>query len=135
MRRARFSVWLNVSAIVMLACSSAWAQQPSERERELEDLVRKLNDRVEALEDRLNAMDGKKVDAGDSTETRVQELEKSVEQIKQERPPPVDSKQWQAFKDRVNHPMALRAYWKDALNFESADGSIKLKIGGRIQHE
>ncbi len=133
MTRARFAVWLKVSAIVMLAYSGAWAQQPTEREQELEDLVRKLNERVESLENRLSALEGKKADAG--TEVRVQELEKSVEQIKQERPPPADSKEWQAYKDWVNDPKALRAYWKDALNFKSADGSIKLEIGGRIQYD
>ncbi len=89
MNRARFAVLLKVSAIVMVACSGAWAQQPTERERELEDLVRNLNQRVEALENRLSALEGGKAGAG--TEARVQKLEQSVQQIKQSQPPSSDS--------------------------------------------
>jgi len=110
----------------------ASAQQPTQRERELEDLVRKLNQRVESLEGRLNALEG----GGDTnTAERVQKLEQSVEQIKKDRPPSEDSAEWKALKDWVNDPMTLRPYWHDALNFKSADGSIKLKIGGRIQYD
>jgi len=133
MNRARLAVWLEISAIVMVACSGAWAQQPTDRERELEELVRKLNQRVEALEGRLNALEGGKADAG--TEARVEQLEQSVEQIKQSQPPAADSEEWKAMKEWVNDPMTLRPYWKDALNFKSTDGSIKLKIGGRIHYD
>ncbi len=59
-----------LSAVLWLAVStSVRGQVPSERERELEDLVRKLADRVEQLETRLNQLESAQPER--TTEERV----------------------------------------------------------------
>lgn len=124
-------VWLPV-----LWCSAippAVAQQPSQRERELEDLVRKLSQKVDQLESRLNGMDGGPVDP--ETTARVEKLEQTVEEIKESQPPSVDSEEWKKMRKWVTDSAVLRPYWKDGLRFDSNDGSVKLKLGGRIQND
>ena len=122
------AAWLSVAGP-----AKAQSGQPSARERELEDLVRRLSQRVEQLEERLGALEQAKADR--VTETRVQELEESVQQIKDERPPAPDSEEWAQMRKWVSDKSTLRPYWKDGLRLDSNDGSFKLKIGGRIQND
>jgi len=118
---------LRVSLMLAACCAGPAAAQdePSKREQELEALVRRLADRVEQLEARLGRLEG----------TRVQELEEKVEQIKEERPPAVDSDEWKEMRKWVTDPNTVRPYWKEGLRFDTADGSFKLRIGGRIQND
>jgi len=109
------------------------AQQPSQHERELEELVRKLSDKVDRLESRLNEVEGGK--APSETAARVEKLEQTVEEIKESRPPDADSEDWKKMRKWVNDSASLRPYWKDGLRFDSNDGSVKLKLGGRIQND
>ena len=47
------------AAILFAAGSLVIAQEPSARERELEDLVRRLSERVDQLESRLSRIEGR----------------------------------------------------------------------------
>ncbi len=116
---------------VITSCSvvsTATAQEPSERERQLEKLVHDLADKVDKLESRLAEMEG-------STQTRVDKLEQNVQKIEQERPVSPDSKEWERIKKWASNDLSLRSYWKEGLRFDSFDDSVKLKIGGRIQSD
>lgn len=126
---------LIMTSVAILFCAGATstAQQPSERERELEDLIRKLAEKVDQLESRLAQLERMKAEG--STQARVEKLEQSVQQIKEERPPAADSEEWAKIKKWVNDGSTLRPSWQDGLRFDSNDGSVKLKIGGRIQHD
>jgi phosphate-selective porin OprO/OprP len=126
---------VSVLIVIILGCSSttSLAQDPTARERELEELVRNLADRIDQLESRLGQLKGTKT-AG-NTEARVEQLEQSIQQIKNERPPDVNSEEWTKIKKWVNDGTTLRPHWKDGLQFTANDGSVKLKIGGRIQHD
>jgi phosphate-selective porin OprO/OprP len=118
---------------VLGAGTAVSAQPPSPRERELEDLVRRLADKVDSLEARLGQVEGK--GAAVDTAARVEKLEQSVEEIKKTTPPDQNSEEWSKIKKWVNDSATLRPHWKDGLNFTSNDGDVKLKIGGRIQHD
>lgn len=111
----------------------ATAQQPSAREHELEDLVRKLAEKVEELETRLSRLEKTKSER--DTEARVQQLEQSVQKIQEDRPPAADAAEWNKIRKWVNNDSTLWPHWKDGLRLDSNDGSVKLKIGGRIQHD
>ncbi len=121
--------------VAVLGCgiTTATAQEPSARERELEELVGKLGDKVDQLESRLGQVEGTQSAGG--TEARVEQLEQSVQQIKSGRPPSEDSEEWTKIRKWVNDGSTMRPHWKDGLRFTSNDGSFKLKIGGRIQHD
>ncbi len=122
-----------IMGFVCLTSAPTLAQEPSARERELEEMVRKLAEKVDRLESRLDAAEGKKPST--DTAARVEQLEKSVQQIKEERPPAEDSEEWSKIRKWVNDSNSLRPHWKDGLQFVSNDGSVKLKIGGRIQND
>jgi phosphate-selective porin OprO/OprP len=122
-----------VLAVAFCPGVSAVAQQPSARERELEELIRRLADKVERLESRLSQIEETKADR--DTAARVEQLEQIVQQIKEDRPPAADSEEWTKMKKWANDSSTLRPYWKDGLRFDSNDGSVKLQIGGRIQHD
>ena len=111
---------------ISLIGASVSAQEPSARERQLENLVRKLSDKVDKLESRISELEG-------STDQRVEKLEQDVEKIGQAPPPDLNSKEWQRVKQWASNDLSLRSYWKDGLRFDSFDGSVKLKIGGRVQ--
>jgi phosphate-selective porin OprO/OprP len=123
----------TVALVALAHVASAQETDRSARERELEQLVRQLSDRVEQLERRLNQMDASKTDR--TTEQRVQQLEDSVQQLEAEQPPAADSEEWAQMRKWVSDPGTLRPYWKDGLRLDSANGSVKLKIGGRIQND
>ena len=126
---------VSVLFVIILGCSSAsvMAQDKTARERELEDLVRNLADKVDQLESRLGQVEG--VKSVGNTEARVEQLEQSIQKIKSERPPDVNSEEWAKIKKWVDDGTTLRPHWKDGLRFTANDGSVKLKIGGRIQHD
>ncbi len=122
-----------VSGFLILASGLAAAQEPSGRERELEELVRLLADKVDRLESRLADVEEAKSAGG--TAARVEILEQSVQEIKEDRPPAADSEDWAKIKKWVGAGDTLRPYWKDGLRLDSMAGAFKLKIGGRIQHD
>ena len=119
--------------IVIFASSPVAAQDASARERELEALVRRLSDKVDQLESRLGKLEAMR--SSGPTEARVEELERSVREISQARPPAADSEEWKQISQWVNDSSTLWPHWKDGLRLDSNDGSVKLKIGGRIQHD
>jgi phosphate-selective porin OprO/OprP len=135
MEKPRFPTLGVALASVFLVAQPVMAQSDtsSAREQELAELVRTLSQRVEQLEQRLSELEQTKADR--TTETRVQELEASVEQIKEERPPAADSEEWALMRKWLTDKSTLRPYWKDGLRLDSADGAFKLKIGGRIQND
>lgn len=130
---------MNRATLLLLGSLLCWsgdpalAQEPSARERELEALVRSLAKRVDELEARLDQKEGAKVD--ESTQNRVKQLEQTVQEIKEAQPPAADSEEWKKMRKWVNESSTLRPYWKDGLRLDSNDGSIKLKIGGRLQND
>lgn len=109
------------------------AQEPSARERELEKLVRRLSDKVDQLESRLGKIEAK--GSTGVTESRVEELERSVQQINEARPPAADSEEWRKISKWANDSNTLWPHWKDGLRLDGNDGSVKLKIGGRILND
>ncbi len=124
---------ISATAFILCFAGLAAAQQPTPQERELEQLVRALSQKVDQLESRLNRIEGAPADA--PTAARVEKLEQSVQQLKDERPPAEGSEDWAKIKKWVSDESTLRPYWKDGLRLDSGDGSVKLKIGGRIQHD
>lgn len=116
--------------IVSCFCTAAWGQEPTARERQLEDLVRKLTERVDQLESRLDQMAPQQQQQ--QTQVRVDQLEETVRKIQEDRPPDFDSEQCKEIEKWVKDSTTLRPYWKEGLRLDSNDGSVKLKIGGRI---
>ena len=105
----------------------------SERERELEDLVRQLNEQVQRLEQRMARLEGAAIPR--ATGRRIEPLERNIEKRKDDRPLARDSEEWSQLEKWVSDSKTLRPYWKDGLRLDSIDGSVKLEIGGRIQHD
>jgi phosphate-selective porin OprO/OprP len=107
--------WLTLGAIAVWAMASAAAQAQdaplSEREKELLTTIDALKERLTQLEERMDTM------AAPDVEVRLTEVEKAVEQKTE-----ADAKDF-------------RVYWKDSLRFETNDGNIKLRIGGRIHND
>ncbi|MCC6145347.1 MAG: hypothetical protein IT368_16195, partial [Candidatus Hydrogenedentes bacterium] len=77
-------------------------------------------------------------------EQRVNELEAEVSALKAQQAPPVAPAAEEApIEARVAEierkleeapaPDTFRAYWNDALRFETADGAFKFRVGGRLQ--
>jgi len=152
----RRSVVSIAAAVTLLAGGAGIArgQQPTRRERELEDLVRKLNERVESLERRLeilecrngparapkhdNAEPPRPSNAASSetakpdTADRLDELEQAVRDIRTSKPPDLDAEQVKKIEKWVNDPLTMRPFWKDGLRFETSDKSFQFKIGGRL---
>ena len=127
----RPSIAAAVCAMLAAGPATAQPQTPTARERELEDLVRTLNQRLEHLEQRVVELESGKADR--QTEARVQDLEQSVQQIREEPPAAIDPQRWAKMEKWFEDSHTLRPFWKDGLRFESADGDFKLRIGGRIQ--
>ena len=59
-------------------------------------------------------------------EARVDELEKRVRQLEKR----VEEKE-----EGERPATGLQAYWKEGLRLDTADGTFKLKLGGRIQND
>ena len=124
---------LCMVATVLWPALSTFAQEPTARERQLEELVHKLSAKVEQLEARLDKLEDT---AGNrATEARVTQLEENIEEIKKEGPPAPDSQEWARIREWASNDLSLQPYWKEGLRLDSFDGSVKLKIGGRIQHD
>ena len=109
---------------------SPTAAQQTDRERELEQMVRQLIEKVDSLERRVNELEGGPVET--KTKYRIDQLEQSVQRIEESTPPSGDSKEWTQLRKWMSDPMTLRSFWKDGLNFESMDGSVKLKTSVRL---
>ena len=118
-----------LAVVLFCVVSPLAAQEPSARERELEELVRQLSERMTRLEQRLEAQEPAKAAefAPNAMESRVATLETTMEGMQSTASP--NAEKW--FSD----PKTMRAYWKDGLRLDSNDGSFKLKIGGRIQYD
>lgn len=127
------TIFNTLTVVLILSSGAALGQQPTARERELEDLIRNLASKVEQLETRLANIE--RAGATTSTADRVEKLEQSVRQIRAERPPAADTESWARINKWVGDDKTLRPYWKGGLLLDSNDGSVKLKIGGRIQHD
>ncbi len=95
------------AALALALCTGAmaFAQEPTAREQQLEDLVRSLTERVEQLESRLDQMAPQQEQ---QTQVRVEQLEETVKQMQEDRPPPVDSEQWKQMSKWVNDSNSLR---------------------------
>ena len=133
MKRNLLTSLVMVSFVLGLPRPTVLAQQSeSSREQQLEELIRQLSDKVQALEARVNELEQGKADR--ATEERVQELATNVEQIRQQQPP-ADAEEWAKLRQWVTDSKTLRPYWKDGLRLDSNDGSVELKIGGRIQND
>jgi len=65
---------------------------------------------------------------------RVDSLEKKLEEGKTETAAIKEAVEKKG-EEKTAKPTDAKGYWKGGLNFESADGSNKLKIGGRIQND
>ncbi len=131
---------MRIRSLQCLVASTSWllffagplyAQTgPTEREQELEKMVRDLIGHVQKLEDRVDQLEAEKGNGA-----RLKALEENVEQIKKDKPPAENSAEWQKIKEWVNDGSTLRARWKDGLRLDSMDESISLKIGGRMQYD
>lgn len=98
-----------------LAAAWAWpafAQDASERERDLMVLIKALEERISQLEEQLREMK-----ASPEIEQRVTELETKMENAP------------------VRGENDFQVFWRDGLNLETANKKFRLKIGGRIQND
>lgn len=132
-------VW-TATALLIGTASGQQKQGQAVGNEELLRLVRELSDRVAQLEKRLGEMEsddgGSSASREKALSTRVDELERNVEEIKDGALPPADSEEWARMKKTFSlfsTPNTFHTYWKDGLRFDSLDESFKLKIGGRIQ--
>ncbi len=114
-----------ITATTALNPAIAQNDEPTAREKELIELVQRLTERIDKLETRL-----------DKAETAEPATFAPAAQEPPHPPPSAEEAEMHA---RVQQWFAdghtLRPYWKDGLRFDSLDGSFKLKIGGRIQHD
>lgn len=142
MIRRTWQMFLSGIVAACLVCTAATAQQgePTDREKELEKTVRELNERLIRMETRLNDLERAKpagfVPPQENLDTRVEQLERNVEEIKKSTPPAEGSEDWEKMRkavDLFSESNTMRPYWKDGLRLDSLDGSFKLKIGGRVQ--
>jgi phosphate-selective porin OprO/OprP len=102
---------------VLLGTLTAPAQEWTEREKKLLEIIHALEKRVSDLEvagDKAND----DVPSPQPLEERVSELEKTVEASP---PAPADND--------------MRVYWRDGVRFETNDSRMQLRIGGRIQND
>jgi phosphate-selective porin OprO and OprP len=116
-----------VIAVVIAGTAPAQQGGAQSREEELEKLVRELAQEVRELRQRLDRVEGGT--APPAAEARIQQLEQTVEEIKKEQP---SQEELELFRKWTSESLTLRPFWKDGLQFESNDGSVKMKIGGRI---
>ncbi|MCG3136853.1 MAG: hypothetical protein HJJLKODD_00689 [Phycisphaerae bacterium] len=114
-----------------LAAQQPPASQPTDREAELEALVRDLANRVDALEKRLSetqqaleqAQNGNTAGAvensssGTPTSQPAGDLESRIAKLEEQ---------------SNQHPNPVDVFWKEGLRLESKDGMFKLKVGGRV---
>jgi len=129
---------LGVAFLPFSPCVLAQQGDPPAPERELAELVRQLTKRVTQMEERLAELGPAKAPAETPLSSRVDELQKSVEEMRQATPPSPDSEERAEMRNTIEKFAAsstMRTYWKDGLRIESNDGSFTLKLGGRIQYD
>ncbi|MBZ0254479.1 porin [bacterium] len=108
----RTVVFVCILSLAIFSCSAINAQS-TEREKQLESLVKQLLQRVDELENRL--------DENDAKQTSLKEtVEASINQTKEE---------------SEEDPSSIDWNWKNGLNFGTKDGNYKFKIGGRIHND
>ncbi|NOS99152.1 MAG: porin [Phycisphaerales bacterium] len=137
----RFAAALLAVGFLAIAGHPAGAQEePSARERELEQLVRQLGQQVTDLEKRLQAVEASQGQPGPGgdVENRLGQLEQKVETI-HTRPPgeltPEEITEMRKVVDTFGKGETMRPYWKEGLRFDSNDGSFQLKLGGFFQYD
>jgi phosphate-selective porin OprO and OprP len=109
----RTQFFIITLALHFLWSTTAFSQEPTEREKQLEGTVKQLLQRVEELENRANQSD-----------TAQQALKETVEKTTEEKS--VTQKE---------DPNALNASWSNGLTFASKNGDFKLKVGARIHND
>lgn len=104
---------LGAMAVLATAAVTAHAQDAplTEREKALLMTIESLQERLARLEERMDRV------AAPDVEERLTEVEKAVENRAE-----ADAKDF-------------RVFWKDSLRFETHDGSVKLRIGGRTHND
>ncbi|MCH7520959.1 MAG: hypothetical protein IIB42_04535, partial [Candidatus Marinimicrobia bacterium] len=108
----RSSFLMLLSTVSFLGITSVYGQDLTEREKEMLGLIERLEKRVEQLERSIQ-----RTQPPAELDRRVQELEEKIESIE-----PAQDKDF-------------RVYWKEGMRFDSQDGSVKLKFGGRIMND
>ena len=103
---------LTTLATLML-CSTIWAQELTDREEKLMDIIESLEKRVSALE--------KKIGSQEAAAQNPAEVP-SQSPVESTPPPAPDGND-------------MRVYWNEGLRLDSNNGAFKLKIGGRIQND
>ncbi len=115
-KRLTISLLAIMATLAISSPGLAQNNQSSKREHKLEDMVQKLLDKVNGLEKRINQLESSKSSPSIGSASRTTNS------------PSLNSGKW-------SDASTLRPYWKDGLRLDSNDGSVKLKIGGRIQHD
>ena len=131
----KWTIRICLGLVVCFVCLQAQAQEtePTEKEKELLNRLEELEKRVWQLETELRETKAAPPKAPAELTSRVADVEKKVEvglakvgaveeQVKKIEP--VEQK-----------PDTFRAFWKEGLNFETADSAFKMKIGGRIHFD
>lgn len=139
---------LTSLAILLLALGRpvpAQQEKPTRRERQLEQTVQELRERVARLEKLLEQVIHSLSPHGTPKERpSARALLRSggrspiVDEHRQrpspsERPMTTVSRRRQ--EDRRRVPGSLRAYWKEGIRLDSADGAFRLRLGGRIMND
>ena len=118
------------AALLWTGNAIAQSDEPSLRERELEQLVRELSLRVAELEKRVESL------APLKSATEIESGETDCEAVGPTGE--VTPEEFASLREKVQKltaPTSFRAYWNDGLRLDSFDGSFKLRIGGRIHFD
>ncbi|MBN2326569.1 MAG: hypothetical protein JXR73_05390 [Candidatus Omnitrophica bacterium] len=108
MKKSRLIALFFAGVLGFCFANSVYAQEPSQRELELEKTVKELLQRVAELESR---------------EEKRESAQKTL------------SEQVQKSQETKENPNEVKTTWKNGLNFESADGANSVQIGGRVQND
>lgn len=103
-----YEMLVFVLGVVLLSCLPTEAQELTEREKKLMDVIESLEKRISALEDKVNSPASPVPSISPSTPTAFR-----VEPVGND----------------------IRVHWKEGLRLDSNNGDFKLKFGGRIQHD
>jgi phosphate-selective porin OprO/OprP len=131
----KWTICMCLGLLMTLVAMNPQAEEvePTEREKELLNRVEELEKRLWQLETELRETKAAPPRVPAELTSRVEDVEKKVEvglakvgaveeQVKKIEPVEVK-------------PDTFRAFWKEGLNFETADKAFKLKIGGRIHFD
>lgn len=107
----------SLLGVCLLAAAPAFSQEPTEREKQLESMVKQLLQRVEELEKRANQTDA-------AQQTLKETVEKSAEAKTEPKEEP-----------KKEDPNALFWSWANGLSFGTKNGDFKFKLGARVQND